>query len=105
MVHSNDVESSYQQIAINVVLIIAGKLKSIIPTLSSCFCDCEKSAHWVFTCTSLIILLFCTCSVTIQYNTNKFVMRPTCQFAGESGALRWYQKHAVMSGKTETVQF
>jgi len=75
MVHSNDVESSYQQIAINVVLIIAGKLKSIIPTLSSCFCDCEKSAHWVFTCTSLIILLFCTCSVTIQYNTNKLNVR------------------------------
>ena len=26
---------------------------------------------------------------TIQYNINKFVTRPTCQFASESGALRW----------------
>jgi len=38
-------KSSYQQIAINFVLIIAGKLKSIIPTPIYCFCDREQSLH------------------------------------------------------------
>jgi len=33
-------KSSYEQIAINIVLIIAGKLKQIVPM--SCFCDCEQ---------------------------------------------------------------
>ena len=28
----------------------------------------------------------------IQYNRNKFITRPTCQFASESRALRWRQK-------------
>ena len=38
------VKSSYQQIAINAVQIIVGKLKSIITIPISCFCYCEKSA-------------------------------------------------------------
>ena len=35
---------------------------------------------------------------TIQYNTSKFLTRPTCQFASESGALRWRQKQLWVAG-------
>jgi len=31
-------------------------------------------------------------SATSNIHTNKFLTRPTCQFASESGALRWRQK-------------
>jgi len=32
-------------------------------------------------------LMICLFVLTIQYNTNKFLTRPTCQFASESEAL------------------
>jgi len=31
-------------------------------------------------------------------HTNRFLTRPTCQFASESGALRWRQKQLLGQG-------
>jgi len=40
---------------------------TLILILMSCFCDCEQSAGWVFTCTWLIVQLLSTCSVKMRY--------------------------------------
>jgi len=40
-----------------------------------------------------------------QYNTDKLLTHPTCQFRSEFGALRRHQRTVTKSGKIETVQF
>jgi len=41
----------------------------------------------------------------IQYNTNKFLTRSTCQFASESGALRWRQKKQLRVARFKQFSF
>ena len=72
--------------------------------MSECFCLllCSPSTRrWHYALhsvclfvTSVVIMMHKGMEIwrTIQCNTNKFLMCPTCQFASESGALRWHQK-------------
>jgi len=72
--------------------------------VSECFCLllCSPSTgRWHYALhsvclfvTSVVIMMHKGMEIwhTIQCNTNKFLMCPTCQFASESGALRWHQK-------------